>query len=129
MYNVIRKTVEYVCNNNLLHEYRDNEYVIAEFRVDDGFVSKNICDTNVYYKKEKDLIIGKSISGINPKWLGSHTDYNNYIICKPIEVNKLFDEWKNLPAIRELRKNDLKNIINKLSKRIHKLKSELSKIE
>lgn len=126
---VFKKTVEYISSNKMLCEYYDNEYVVAEFRIDDGFPHKIICNTDVYYSKEKHLIIGKCGSGIRPETLALHTKFNNYVICKPNEVGKLFNEWKNLPSIREIRKNSLKNIIDDLSRRINKLKSELNRLE
>ena len=128
MNKVNSKTVEYLLNNKLLGKYHNNTYVVVEFRVSYGIPYKSICNTNVCYDKNRNLIIGKCGSGITPESLALHTDYNNYFICKPDEVEPLFNEWKNLASIKEIRKRELQSRINRLLSELDMLENELVKI-
>jgi hypothetical protein len=129
MNRVSNKTVEYLLNNRQLGKYHNNVYVIVEFRICHGGVPEySICNTDVYYDKKRNLILGKNGSGIIPESLAVHSDNNNYIICKPDEIGALFEEWKNLSPIKDVRKRALQSHMDDLLIELNMLKMEIAKI-
>ena len=128
MNRVSNKTVEYLFNSRQLNKYHNNVYVIVEFRISNAVPEYSICNTNVYYDKKSNLIFGKCGSGISPEALAVHSDYNNYIICKPDEIGTLFEEWKNLPPIKDVRKRALQSRMDDLLAELNMLKTEITKI-